>query len=164
MLPCVIPIIQTTAMLRVTKFSPRVPPSAICATSATQNEGRYKTALRLPHKIKVDVTLRHTCYAKRRNVIWSHAWHAKPSWMGNCYACIAGQQNQPKRATQCHSATPTTQNESRYKIEPCLLNETKMGLTLYHAQDEKKGVTGDQNQPKRGTQCHKCHTYPIKRL
>ena len=41
------------------------PPSAISATPATPNDGRCEFVPRLPRKTMVDVSLCHTCHAKR---------------------------------------------------------------------------------------------------
>ena len=44
--------------------SPSAPPSAICPTQATQNDGRCEVVPRLPREIKVDVTKCHACHAE----------------------------------------------------------------------------------------------------
>ena len=47
---------------------PSAPPSAICTTPATQNDGRCQFVPRLPRKTTVDVSLCHACHAKCRGV------------------------------------------------------------------------------------------------
>ena len=48
--------------------SPSAPPSAICTTPATQNDGRCEFEPRLPRKTTVDVRLCHACHARWRDV------------------------------------------------------------------------------------------------
>ena len=46
--------------------SPSAPPSAICTTPATQNDGGCEFVPRLPRKTTVDVSLCHACHVKRQ--------------------------------------------------------------------------------------------------
>ena len=128
-----------------------------CATTATQNEGGCEIVPRMPRETKVDVILCHACHAKCRG--------------------ITGDQNQPKRASQCHKchachakrrwvwdcATPAAQNEGGCEIVLRLPRKTKVDVRLCHACHAKCcGVTRDQNHPKRATQCHECHACHAK--
>ena len=61
---CAAPARQSVAASRATKPRPSAPPSAICATPATQNGGRCEFVPRLPRKTTVDVSLCHACHAK----------------------------------------------------------------------------------------------------
>ena len=54
---------------------PRVPPSAICPTPATQNDGGCAFVPRLPHETKVDVRLCHACHAKWRLCVGVCVWN-----------------------------------------------------------------------------------------
>ena len=53
-----------TGVTAAPKPGPRAPPSAICPTPATQNDGRCEVVPRLPREIKVDVTKCHACHAE----------------------------------------------------------------------------------------------------
>ena len=69
------------------------PPSAICATPATQNDSRCEFVPRLPRETKVDVRLCHACHAKCRGV--------------------TGAQARPSVPPRAICPTPATQNDSR---------------------------------------------------
>ena len=49
---------------RAPKPSPSAPPSAMCTTPATQNDGRCEGVPRLPRERTVDVSLCHACHTK----------------------------------------------------------------------------------------------------
>ena len=48
--------------------TPSTPPSAICPTPATQNDGRCEFVPRLPRRTKVNVTKCHACHTECRGV------------------------------------------------------------------------------------------------
>ena len=48
--------------------TPSTPPSAICPTPATQNDGRCEFVPRLPRRTNVNVTKCHACHAECRGV------------------------------------------------------------------------------------------------
>ena len=93
--------------------SPSAPPSAICPTPATQNDGGCEFVPRLPRKPTVDVSLCHACHAKCRGV--------------------TGAQASPSAPPSAMSATPATQNEGRCEFVPRLPRETKVDVRLCHA-------------------------------
>ena len=72
------------------------------------------------------------------------------------------------RHRKCHacraiSAMPATQDEAGCNQVPRLPRETKVHVAKCHACHAKcHDVTGDQNGPKRATQCHKCHACHAK--
>ena len=107
---------------------PSAPPSAICATPATQNEGGCEVVPRLPRETTVDVRLCHACHAKCRGV--------------------PGDQAGPSAPPSAICATPATQNEGGCDIVPRLPRETKVDVRLCHACHAKcRGVPGDQAGP-----------------
>ena len=107
---------------------PSAPPSAICPTPATQNEGGCEVVPRLPRETTVDVRLCHACHAKCRGV--------------------PGDQAGPSAPPSTISATPATQNDGGCDIVPRLPRETKVDVRLCHACHAKcRGVPGDQAGP-----------------
>ena len=107
---------------------PSAPPSAICATPATQNDGGCEFVPRLPRETKVDVRLCHACHAKCRGV--------------------TGAQAGPSAPPSAMSATPATQNDGGCEFVPRLPRETKVDVRLCHACHAKcRGVTGAQAGP-----------------
>ena len=97
----------------------------VCATPATQNDGRCEFVPRLPRKTTVDVSLCHACHAKCRGV--------------------TGDQIRPSAPPSAISATPATQNDGRCEFVPRLPRKTMVDASLYHACHAKcRGVTGDQ--------------------
>ena len=90
--------------------SPSAPPSAICATPATQNDGGCEVVPRLSRKTKVDVSLCHACHAKCRGV--------------------TGAQASPSAPPSAMSATPATQNDGGCEVVPRLPRETKVDVRL----------------------------------
>ena len=79
---CATPATQSGAAPQAPNPGPRAPPSTICPTPATQNDGRCQFVPRLPRETKVDVKLCHACHAK---------WRGAP-----------GAKSRPKGATQYH--------------------------------------------------------------
>ena len=142
---CATPATQSGAASQAPNPGPRAPPSAICPTPATQNDGRCDFVPRLPRETKVDVRLCHACHAK---------WRGAP-----------GAKSRPKGATQYQlSATPATQNDGRCEIVPRLPRETKVDVRLRHACHAKwRGAPGAKSRPKGATQYHKCHACHAKR-
>ena len=107
---------------------PSAPPSAICPTPATQNDGGCDFVPRLPRETKVDVRLCHACHAKCRGV--------------------TGAQAGPSAPPSAICPTPATQNDSGCDFVPCLPRETKVDVRLCHACHAKcRGVTGAQAGP-----------------
>ena len=105
---------------RAPKPSPSAPPSAMCTTPATQNDGRCEVVPRLPRETKVDVTKCHACHAE---VAHRHGRHARlnPVQARHPVPCVP---RLPRKTTvdvrlchACHvkrrwmspSATPATQ-------------------------------------------------------
>ena len=82
MSPSATPATQSGAAPQAPNPGPRAPPSTICPTPATQNDGRCQFVPRLPRETKVDVTKCHACHAK---------WRGAP-----------GAKSRPKGATQYH--------------------------------------------------------------
>ena len=83
-------------------------PSAISATTATQNEGGCLQVPRLPRETKVDVTKCHACHAKCRGVTGDQRRPSappEPAQCHKCHACYA------KRRWMSPSATPATRNK-----------------------------------------------------
>ena len=108
--------------------SPSAPPSAICPTPATQNDGGCEFVPRLPRKPTVDVSLRHACHAKCRGV--------------------TGAQASPSAPPSAMSATPATQNDGRCEFVPRLPRKPTVDVSLCHACHAKcRGVTGAQASP-----------------
>ena len=107
---------------------PSAPPSAICPTPATQNDGGCDTVPRLPRETKVDVRLCHACHAKCRGV--------------------TGAQAGPSAPPSAICPTPATQNDGGCDSVPRLPRETKVDVRLCHACHAKcRGVTGAQAGP-----------------
>ena len=107
---------------------PSAPPSAICPTPATQNDGGCDIVPRLPRETKVDVRLCHACHAKCRSV--------------------PGDQAGPSAPPSAICPTPATQNDGGCDIVPRLPRETKVDVRLCHACHAKcRGVPGDQAGP-----------------
>ena len=105
---------------RAPKPSTSAPPSAMCTTPATQNDGRCEVVPRLPRETKVDVTKCHACHAE---VAHRHRRHARlnPVQARHPVPCVP---RLPRKTTvdvrlchACHvkrrwmspSATPATQ-------------------------------------------------------
>ena len=63
---CATPATQSGAASQAPNPGPRAPPSVICPTPATQNDGRCDFVPRLPRETTVDVRLCHACHAKWR--------------------------------------------------------------------------------------------------
>ena len=63
---CATPATQSGAASQAPNPGPRAPPSTICPTPATQNDGRCEFVPRLPGERTVDVRLCHACHAKWR--------------------------------------------------------------------------------------------------
>ena len=107
---------------------PSAPPSAICPTPATQNDGGCDFVPRLPRETKVDVRLCHACHAKCRGV--------------------TGAQAGPSAPPSAICPTPATQNDGGCDFVPRLPRETKVDVRLCHACHAKcRGVTGAQAGP-----------------
>ena len=94
---------------------PRAPPSAICATPATQNRG-CPIVPHLPREIKVDVRLCHACHAE---VARCHGRH--------------GRLNQDQARHPVPSVPPATQNDHGCAIVSRLPREIKVDVTGCHA-------------------------------
>ena len=108
--------------------SPSAPPSAICPTPATQNDGGCEFVPRLPRETKVDVSLCHACHAKCRGV--------------------TGAQASPSAPPRAICPTPATQNDGGCDFVPRLPRETTVDVRLCHACHAKcRGVTGAQASP-----------------
>ena len=139
---------------RRAQASPSAPPSAICPTPATQNDGRCEFVPRLPRRTKVNVTKCHACHAECRGV--------------------TRDQGAPK-PVQARHPVPSV---------PRLPRKTTVEVSLCHAcHAECRGVTRDQGAPtpatqnaaasratkarpsqsKRATQCHLSHACHAKR-
>ena len=159
---------------------PSAPPSAICPTPATQNDGGCDIVPRLPRKTTVDVSLCHACHAKCRGVPGDQAGpSAPPSAIcptpatqndGGCDIVprkvprLPGRPSRTKRATQCHlshachakrrwmwhCATPATWNEGGCEVVPCLPRKVPRR-------------PGRPSRTKRATQCHLSHACHAKR-
>ena len=71
---------------------PRLPPSAICPTPATQNDGGCDIVPRLPRETKVDVRLCHACHAKCRGVTGAQSRPKRATQYHKCHACHAKRQ------------------------------------------------------------------------
>ena len=109
-------------------IGPSAPPSAICPTPATQNDGGCDFVPRLPRETKVDVRLCHACHAKCRGV--------------------TGAQAGPSAPPSAICPTPATQNDGGCDFVPRLPRETKVDVRLCHACHAKcRGVTGAQAGP-----------------
>ena len=93
--------------------SPSAPPSAICTTPATQNDGGCEFVPRLPRKTTVGVSLCHACHAKCRGV--------------------TGAQASPSVPPSAMSATPATQNDGGCEFVPRLPRKTTVDVSLCHA-------------------------------
>ena len=107
---------------------PSAPPSAICPTPATQNDGGCEFVPRLPRETKVDVTKCHACHAKCRGV--------------------PGDQAGPSAPPSAICPTPATQNDGGCEFVPRLPRESKVDVTKCHACHAKcRGVPGDQAGP-----------------
>ena len=107
---------------------PSAPPSAICPTPATQNDGGCDFVPRLPRETKVDVRLCHACHAKCRGV--------------------TGAQAGPSATPSAICPTPATQNDGRCEFVPRLPRKTTVRVSLCHACHAKcRGVTGAQAGP-----------------
>ena len=107
---------------------PSAPPSAICPTPATQNDGGCDFVPRLPRETKVDVRLCHACHAKCRGV--------------------TGAQAGPSAPPSAICPTPATQNDGGCDFVPRLPRETKVDVRLCHACHANcRGVTGAQAGP-----------------
>ena len=73
---CATPATQSGAASQAPKPGPRAPPSSICPTPATQNDGRCQFVPRLPRETTVDVKL---C----QSVWWQSVW-----WQSVCWRSI----------------------------------------------------------------------------
>ena len=123
---------------------PSAPPSAICPTPATQNDGGCDIVPRLPRETTVDVRLCHACHAKCRGV--------------------TGAQAGPSAPPSAICPTPATQNDGGCDIVPRLPRETNVDVTKCQACHAKcRGVTGAKSGSKGATQYHKCHACHAKR-
>ena len=91
---------------------PSAPPSAMCATPATQNDGRCEVVPRLPREIKVDVSLCHACHAE---VARRHGRHARLNQV------------------QARHPVPCVPNDGRCEVVPRLPREIKVDVSLCHA-------------------------------
>ena len=119
---CATPATQSAAASQAPKPVQGAPPSAICRTPATQNDGGCDFVPRVPREMKVDVRLCHACHAKCRGVTGAQAGpSAPPSAMG---------------------PTPATQNDGGCDFVPRLPREMKVDVRLCHACHAKcRGVT-----------------------
>ena len=102
------------------------PPSAICATPATQSRSRCHQVPRLLRKVEVDVT---KCHARqpRCPAVSGPSAPPEPAQCHMCHACHA------KWKSMSPSATPATQSGSRCHQVPRLPRETKVDVTECHA-------------------------------
>ena len=117
---------------------PSAPPSAICPTPATQNDGGCDFVPRLPRETKVDVRLCHACHAKCRGVTGAQAGPSAPP----------SDQAGPSAPYSAICPTPATQNDGGCDFVPRLPRETKVDVRLCHACHAKcRGVTGAQAGP-----------------
>ena len=108
---------------RAPKPSPSAPPSAMCTTPATQNDGRCEVVPRLPRETKVDVTKCHACHAE---VARRHGRHARLNPVqARQRKHVAGRQKKVL-------TTPATQNDGRCEVVPRLPRETKVDVCLCH--------------------------------
>ena len=111
---CATPTTQSGAASQAPNPGPRAPPSTICVTPATQNDGRCEFMC-------------HACHVKRR-------------WISGC-ATPATQSDAasqapnpgPRAPPSTISATAATQNDGRCEFVPRLPRETKVDLRLCHA-------------------------------
>ena len=160
---------------------PSAPPSAICLTPATQNDGGCDFVPRLPRETKVDVRLCHACHAKCRGVTGAQAGPSAPPSaicptpatqndggcdfvprlpretkvdVRLCHAChakcrgVTGAQAGPSAPPSAICPTPATQNDGGCDFVPRLPRETKVDVRLCHACHAKcRGVTGAQAGP-----------------
>ena len=160
---------------------PSAPPSAICPTPATQNDGGCEFVPRLPRETKVDVRLCHACHAKCRGVTGAQAGPSAPPSaicptpatqndggcdfvprlpremkvdVRLCHAChakcrgVTGAQAGPSAPPSAICRTPATQNDGGCEFVPRLPRETKVDVRLCHACHAKcRGVTGAQAGP-----------------
>ena len=160
---------------------PSAPPSAICRTPATQNDGGCDFVPRLPREMKVDVRLCHACHAKCRGVTGAQAGPSAPPSaicptpatqndggcdfvprlpgemkvdVRLCHAChakcrgVTGAQAGPSAPPSAICRTPATQNDGGCDFVPRLPRETKVDVRLCHACHAKcRGVTGAQAGP-----------------
>ena len=115
-----------------------------CATPATCKEGGCEIAPRLPHETKVDVTKRHACHVKCRNVTGDQRRRSAP------YSVISG--------------TPATQNEGGCEIVPHLPRKTKVDVRLRHACHVKRRWMWDCATPATRNEggCHQAPRLPRK--
>ena len=110
------------------KSGPSAPPSAICPTPATPNDGGCEFVPRPPRESKVDVTKCHACHAKCRGV--------------------PGAQAGPSAPPSAICPTPAMQNDGGCKFVPRLPRETRVNVTKCHACHAKcRGVPGAQAGP-----------------
>ena len=115
---------------------------AISAMPATQDEAGCNQVPRLPRETKVHVAKCHACHAKCHDV--------------------TGDQNGPKRATQCHKCHACHAKTRWLSPQvPRLRRKTKAYVAKCHTCHAKLGgITGDQARPSappEPAQCHKCH-------
>ena len=102
---------------------------------------------RLPRRTQVAVTKSQFCHAKRK---WMSP-SATPATQ-NEGGCDQVPLCQAKRRWMSLSATPATQNQGGCRQVPRLPRETKVDAAKCHACHAKcRGVTGNQNGPKRAT-------------
>ena len=112
------------------------PPSAICTTPATQNDGRCEFVPRLPRETKVDDS---RCKFVPRLPRRMSRRHARPGRA----------QTRPSAPPSAMSATPATRNDGRCEFVPRLPRTTTVAVSLCHAcHAECCGVTRDQGAPK----------------
>ena len=93
------PATQSGAASQAPKPGPRAPPSSICPTPATQNDGRCQFVPRLPRETTVDVKLCHACRAKCRGV--------------------TGAKSRPKGATQSVPSVPCLPRKTTVDVTLC---------------------------------------------
>ena len=130
-------------------------PSATPATQSATASRATKTGPSAPPEV-AQCHKWHACHAKRR-WMWPSATPATRN-EGGCHQ-VPRRHRRPKPAQARHqsqlsaiSATPATQNEGGCDQVPRLPRETKVDVTKGHACHAKcRGVTGDQNRPKRAT-------------
>jgi len=103
------PMPQGPRLPRKTKVDVSTPPSAMSATTATQNDRGCEIVPRLPRETKVDVTKCDACHAKCRGVTRDQAGpSAPPSAMSATPATQKQFKSHAKRPWMRDCATPAT--------------------------------------------------------